>query len=52
MTDGAIALIPSEDDTAPPYRVARLSGKWFRDSAVNNPIAPELVVSIRYPMQE
>jgi len=46
MADGAIAPVPIEDDTAPAVRVARLSGEWFWDSAINNTVVHKLVVAV------
>jgi hypothetical protein len=51
MADGAIAPVPIEDDTAPPFRVARLSDERFRDSAIDNTIAHKLVVAVGYAAQ-
>jgi len=46
MADGAIASVPIQDDTAPPFRVARLSGERFRDSTIDNTITHKLVVAM------
>jgi hypothetical protein len=46
MADSAIASVPIEDDTAPAFRVARLSGERFWDSALDNTIAHKLVIAV------
>jgi len=46
MADSAIAPVPIEDDTAPAVRVARLSGEWFWDSAIDNTIMRQIVVTV------
>jgi hypothetical protein len=51
MADGAITPVPIEDDTAPAVQVARLTGEWFRDSAIDNTIMHQLVVAIGYAAQ-
>jgi hypothetical protein len=51
MADSAIAPVPIQDDTAPAVRVARLSGEWFRDSAIDNTIMHQLVVAVGAAVQ-
>jgi len=51
MADSAITPVPIEDDTAPAVRVARLSGEWFRDSAIDNMIMHKLIVAVGYAAQ-
>ena len=51
MADGAIAPIPVKDDTAPAFRVARLSGERFWDGAIDNTIRHKLVVAVSYAAQ-
>jgi hypothetical protein len=46
MADGAIAPIPIEDDAPPAFWVARLSGQWFRDSAIDYAIRYKLVITM------
>ena len=46
MADGAIAPIPIEDDATPAFWVARLSGQWFRDSAIDHAIRHKLVITM------
>src|SRR5215475_1120740 len=44
MADGAITSVSIEDDTVPTFRVARLHGERFRNSAIANTIRHKFVV--------